>query len=67
MPGAEVNCVEYIGDLPGVFYNQFGEVVNSALLNDVSYSKDNAFNLISIPQLLMKGWKLDGSGEKNCS
>jgi Zinc knuckle len=59
----QVNAVEAIGDIPGVFYNKFGEASVSATLTDVSYSRDNAFNLLSIPQLLMKGWTLSGKGD----
>jgi hypothetical protein len=57
---SEVNRAEYIGDVPGTLYDQYGEAQSTAMLKNVTYSKDNAFNLVSIPQLLMKGWKLQG-------
>jgi hypothetical protein len=59
----QVNAVESIGDIPGIFYNKFGEACVSATLTDMSYSQDNAFNLLSIPQLLMKGWMLSSKGK----
>ena len=37
--------------------------VATVCLQDVSYSPANAFNLISIPQLLVKGWTLGGTHE----
>ena len=58
-----VNTVESIGDIPCVFYDKFGEQSISATLTDVSFSRDNAFNLLSIPQLLMKNWTLSGKGD----
>jgi hypothetical protein len=57
----QVNVVESIGDIPGIFYDKYGAAGASATLTNVSYSRDNAFNLLSIPQLLMKGWSLGGS------
>jgi hypothetical protein len=48
-----MTTVTYIGDLPGTFYDKYGEVQHSGTLRNVSYSEDNAFNLISFPQLLM--------------
>jgi hypothetical protein len=57
---SDFNQAEYIGDVPGTLHNQFGEAQHTAILKDVTYSKDNAFNLVSIPQLLMRGWKLQG-------
>jgi hypothetical protein len=59
----QVNAVESIGDIPSVFYNKFGDACVSATLTDVSYSCDNAFNLLSFLQLLMKGWTLSGKGD----
>jgi hypothetical protein len=59
----QVNTVKSIGDIPGIFYNKFGDACVSATLTHVSYSRDNAFNLLSFPQLLMKGWTLSGKGD----
>jgi hypothetical protein len=59
----QVNVVQSIGDIPGVFYDKYGTAGPSATLTNVSYSRDNAFNLLSIPQLLMRGWSLGGNTE----
>ena len=55
--------IDSTGDLQGTFHDKFGTFVATVCLQDVSYSPANAFNLISIPQLLVKGWTLGGTHE----
>jgi hypothetical protein len=55
--------IDSTGDLQGTFHGKLGTAVATVCLQDVSYSPANAFNLISIPQLLVKGWILGGLSE----
>jgi len=62
-----VNKTEYIGNVPGVFYDQYGNQLHSGLLQEVSYSRSNAFNLISTTRLQNLGWKCVGEGDSDQS
>ena len=60
----DLNAVEAIGDVQGTFHAQDGEEQLKATLQGVSYSPSNAFNLISIPQLMNAGWRVVGEGDR---
>jgi hypothetical protein len=57
------HMVDNIGDIPGEIHDQYGNPVAKVTLKNVSYSAENVFNVISIPQLLVKHWTLDGASD----
>jgi hypothetical protein len=59
-----VNRTEYIGKIPGIFYDQFGNPRRSAILQDVSYGTSNEFNLISLTRLESLGWTQVGERDR---
>lgn len=61
---AAMNQVQYIGDIPGSFYDKSGDHVHPATLRNVSYSPDSAFNLLSFPQLMLQGWHITSVGSE---
>jgi len=63
MGNASTEKVTHIGHVPGMLCNKRGEEVDDVVISDVSFCSTAPFNLISIPQLLKKGWKLGGDDE----
>jgi hypothetical protein len=58
---AAMNQVQFIGDIPGTFFDKSGNYVQSSTLRQVSFSRDGIFNLLSFPQLMMQGWSIVGA------
>jgi hypothetical protein len=56
-----MNQVQFIGDIPGTFFDKSGNYVQSSTLRQVSFSRDSIFNLLSFPQLMMQGWSIVGA------
>jgi hypothetical protein len=59
----QTHKIDSSGKLQGTFHDKYGNFVATVRLESVAYSPINAFNLISIPQLLQQGWVLSGNGE----
>jgi hypothetical protein len=57
---AAMNQVQFIGNIPGTFFDKSGNYVQSSTLHQVSFSHDSIFNLLSFPQLKMQGWSIVG-------
>jgi Arginine methyltransferase-interacting protein, contains RING Zn-finger len=54
---------EAVGKLKVTVCDKFGVKVNTAILQDVIYSKNARFNMFSITKCMKNGWKLHGDHE----
>ena len=52
-----------IGDIPCMICNNQGVQIVQAILNDVAFEPDCAFNLFSISKRLKQGWRLGGTSD----
>jgi hypothetical protein len=52
-----------IGDIPGIWCNQHGDILFRTKLTGVTYIPNSAFNLFSATKRLQCGWSMTGDGE----
>ena len=63
MGNGEKATTSHLGDIEGQLISKNGEKEGTIKLQEVSYSPNVQFNLLSITKLLKQGWQLGASAE----
>jgi hypothetical protein len=63
MGNGKAEQASMIGDIPGVWCDQQGQVVEYARLTDVTYIPNSVFNLFSATKRLKQGWTMHGNAD----